>query len=563
MNFLYPGVLFLSALAIIPFIIHFKKKIKRKKIYFPYLFLFESEIKGKSKRTRLEEIFLLILRVLIILLTVLFLARPYTTQDINKDKEILIFFDNTKSMLYINKSETVLNTAKRRIRQFVNKISGEMHYKLVLANGRFFRDLDKNALIEIISSAKPAQKLLQPNKAMGILQKNRDKNKSSVYLLASDFRKNRFRDFNFNNDFKYLSLSSENRRNVSIKKVFFLKRVYYKGEKIILNYTLENHSGFNEKCVLRIKQNNKTVFEKNFNIVGFGKITSATDILLKSGKHDFKFILSDDNFPYDNEISFNLKVLSGLNVYMSGKSGLKSKLISESLAPGKFKEKRNINIDYKVRRKNYHVVILNKPLIKTPKAVIATILIPNNNNSINELNKVISKQTDLIKIEFVKRNNVILKSDITFPLHLDMSDVRFKSYFSVKSNARGYFPMAKQKFLYTTANFAVFTADISMENSNFLFSAKLPVIFDNIINSFINKPSIQKNIFKYNENYLQSLKINREINLENIFSSVQKDFIRYILLVFIIFLLLIEIIIIMRRDFVKKMLVSKRNYGID
>lgn len=76
MSLINPAILYGLALAAIPILLHFLLRAKPKKLMFPALRLIELRRKQNVRRMRLRHIWLLLLRVLVILLIVLAIARP-------------------------------------------------------------------------------------------------------------------------------------------------------------------------------------------------------------------------------------------------------------------------------------------------------------------------------------------------------------------------------------------------------------------------------------------------------------------------------------------------------
>jgi len=75
-GFLNQPILWLAALAAIPVILHFLLRHKPKKLVFPALRLIQLRKKNNVRRLRLKHIWLLLLRILVIVLLVLAIARP-------------------------------------------------------------------------------------------------------------------------------------------------------------------------------------------------------------------------------------------------------------------------------------------------------------------------------------------------------------------------------------------------------------------------------------------------------------------------------------------------------
>jgi hypothetical protein len=74
--FLRPELLFGAALAIIPILLHLLMRSKPKKLLFPALRLIQQRKKNNVRRLQLRHLWLLILRILVIVLIVLAIARP-------------------------------------------------------------------------------------------------------------------------------------------------------------------------------------------------------------------------------------------------------------------------------------------------------------------------------------------------------------------------------------------------------------------------------------------------------------------------------------------------------
>ncbi len=76
MSLLHPVLLGLLGLVAVPVILHFLMKQKPKKLLFPALRLIEMRRKTNVRRLRLRHVWLLLLRIAIIALLVIAIARP-------------------------------------------------------------------------------------------------------------------------------------------------------------------------------------------------------------------------------------------------------------------------------------------------------------------------------------------------------------------------------------------------------------------------------------------------------------------------------------------------------
>ncbi len=74
--FLRPGLLFGAALAVVPILLHLLMRTKPKKLIFPALRLIQNRRKNNVRRLKLRHLWLLLLRIAVIVLIVLAIARP-------------------------------------------------------------------------------------------------------------------------------------------------------------------------------------------------------------------------------------------------------------------------------------------------------------------------------------------------------------------------------------------------------------------------------------------------------------------------------------------------------
>ena len=76
MSLVHPALLYGLGLAAIPVVLHFLMRVKPRKLAFPALLLIRSRRKTNSRRLRLRHVWLLLLRVSVIVLLVVAVARP-------------------------------------------------------------------------------------------------------------------------------------------------------------------------------------------------------------------------------------------------------------------------------------------------------------------------------------------------------------------------------------------------------------------------------------------------------------------------------------------------------
>jgi len=128
-SFLNSGILLLSSVILIPILIYLFAKKKPNKIIFSSIrFIKESQQKQKRK-INLKNLLLLLIRILIILFTILAIARPALKTDFLKEGDahpktaIAIIIDNSYSMNYLVDTQTDLEKAKQIAHQINEMIS--------------------------------------------------------------------------------------------------------------------------------------------------------------------------------------------------------------------------------------------------------------------------------------------------------------------------------------------------------------------------------------------------------------------------------------------------------
>ena len=99
MQFLYPGVLWVLGLVIVPIIIHLFNFRRVKKVYFSNTTFLQEVKKATNKQSQLKRLLILISRILFIIFLVLAFAQPISTEDETRPQTLMrIYLDNSLSM---------------------------------------------------------------------------------------------------------------------------------------------------------------------------------------------------------------------------------------------------------------------------------------------------------------------------------------------------------------------------------------------------------------------------------------------------------------------------------
>ena len=158
-SFLNSGILLLSSVIVVPILIYlFAKKKPYKVIFSSIRFIKESQQKQKRK-INLKNLLLLLIRILIILFTILAIARPAIKADfLKKGTEhpktaIAVIVDNSYSMNYLVDTQTDLEKAKE-IAHTINTIISENDNTILLTLNSKWNNLNGGINIGKLSNKK-------------------------------------------------------------------------------------------------------------------------------------------------------------------------------------------------------------------------------------------------------------------------------------------------------------------------------------------------------------------------------------------------------------------------
>src|SRR4051812_4148008 len=121
MNFLYPGFLFALLAIAIPIVIHLFNFRKFKKIYFSNVQFLKEAKEQSSSHEKLKNLLVLLSRILAIIFLVLAFARPFISSGLRSSPSlrnvVSIYIDNSYSMETVNKEGSLLDEAKRKVKE--------------------------------------------------------------------------------------------------------------------------------------------------------------------------------------------------------------------------------------------------------------------------------------------------------------------------------------------------------------------------------------------------------------------------------------------------------------
>lgn len=254
MNFLYPSLLYASALIAVPIIIHLFNFRRHKKIYFTNVRFLKELNQQTQSRSRLKHLLVLIARCLAVLFIVMAFAQPYIpvgTQKIRSSSTVCVYIDNSFSMNALGKNGTLLNEAKSRARELVKTLKSPSFR--ILTNDflpRHLTALNKEQAIAEIDQIKETPLSRSFQEVQDRLHKFQEP--TETYIL-SDFQLNFFRQMPTQADtvnaYFFIPLSSQLNRNLYIDTCYFKEPVIQLDQPAVVYAKLVNLSSAEAKDV--------------------------------------------------------------------------------------------------------------------------------------------------------------------------------------------------------------------------------------------------------------------------------------------------------------------------
>lgn len=500
MHFYHPNFLYGLLALIIPIIIHLFNFKKFKKVYFANL-SFLKEVQQQSKRhSQLIHLVIMFLRMVFIAMIVLAFAGPYlSTKDEAKNKSdesyINIFLDNSFSMQARASEGSIFDEGRKIARQIALAHKPTDHFRLLnnekvgfaktyVNRDVFIDQLDKIQIDKSSISFSEIPKRLNDNSSD--IHQNQD-----IYII-SDFQKKQADIENIKSDSSFnlqlIPLEAAVQGNLFVDSVWIEKPVLQPDKNIIVNFEIENNSNQAvDDISISLKIGNKQKAVTSVSIDAFGKAKSSFNFRTDTaGFYGARIIVEDYPIVYDDIFYFTFTVEKELPVLCilgnKSNSDLKTYLNSDSVFDATFVDENQIN--YSIFQQYSSIILnglndystgLNIELLKYVNAGGNLVLIPNSNNSIDDINKLNSK--------FYLPQISGIDSNRTQMLDIDIESPEFSGVFDLPKNL---------KKLKDNTNLPYFSKHFNVSKS----SKALSLIKDETSNTILNKFEIKNgNIF--------------------------------------------------------------------
>jgi len=261
-SFLNSGILLLSSAVLIPILIYlFAKKKPRKVIFSSIRFIKESQQKQKRK-INLKNLILLLIRILIILFTILAIARPALKTDLLKEGDahpktaIAVIIDNSYSMNYLVDTQTDLEKAKQIAHQ-INEMISENDNTILFTLNNNWNNLHAGINIGKLSDKLIAEITISPKiiKLEEILKKVEQKLKEThlpnkeIYLITDMQKQELDIKLEFPTFFIPTSLN-EDKNNISCQNASIKHEIVNRNMQKQVEIELVNHTKYQQQDVI-------------------------------------------------------------------------------------------------------------------------------------------------------------------------------------------------------------------------------------------------------------------------------------------------------------------------
>ena len=337
MAFLNPLFLFGLLAAGIPFVIHLWNRRRVLTIDFSSLIFITAAHRENARRFQLRQLLILLLRMAIIALIALALARPFLTlglpvASVRAKTDVIIVLDNSYSMAYRDINGMRFNKAKILATDIIDTLRHGDRAALILMSDfpkPVFRQLtpDIESVTEAINDTETSYRTTNVQSSLElaheILAESEHLNKE-IYLI-SDFAQNGWENWNRlpNRSRAHISLipvAQGESHNISIKEIRPSNQLIGVDLPFQLNVTTVNHS------VAPLNQNILTLFiggekQKTMSLSAAANAslnTALTYNFSTPGTHIGYLTLTDDRLNIDNQRYFALDALGEVRVLCVG-----------------------------------------------------------------------------------------------------------------------------------------------------------------------------------------------------------------------------------------------------
>lgn len=371
-KFLQPQILWGLTVLLIPIIIHLFNFKKYKKVYFSNISFLKNLNVENRRKSKLQRLLILLLRMLAVASIVIAFAQPYLPGDSTiangKLEEIInIYIDNSFSMNAETENGTTLEVAKNKAFTFINSLPESAKIKIFSNDIRHNSNaLSKPQAISRIQDIEPSpvqRKLSEQLKQIKIDNQN---SFLRTYLF-SDFQENQCDIENIqadsNQHITFLPIDVNLTNNISLDSCWLKKTNFELNQVQEVCVRVQNHSNITfEKIPLELQINDSLKSVTNFNIdANSSKIVELKYLNKHLGHYRGKVSLSDFPVTFDNTLYFSYQIDSEIKILAINKDKANSYLNSLFSSSKQFNfENSSKSQAFNKNLENFKLIILNE-----------------------------------------------------------------------------------------------------------------------------------------------------------------------------------------------------------
>lgn len=495
MQFKHPELLWALLLLLIPIIIHLFQLRRFKKTPFTNVAMLQKVVAESRKSSSIKKWLLLITRLALFACLVIAFAQPFFAEEnALKDKETVIYLDNSFSM---QSKQDGLNLSEKAV-QDILKVVPENFELTLFTNDRTYKKTAlktiQNSLLALEYSGKQLTFDEIVFKASNYFSKDNTTLKNLI--LISDFQ-NRLETFSSNVsqeiNIHLVQLKPDEQSNIAIDSIYLGKilnnqkelHVAVTGLKKDENVPISLFNGDNLIAKTAVISSNQSKDEIIFSIPEKEKING-------------KIIINDNSLSYDNEFYFNIEEQEKIKVLSIDQAD--SGFLTRIFNPNEFEFS-----NYDLNTLNYgllesqNLIILNglESIPTNLKTALnsyeqeggSLIIIPSEKTNIASYNSLLNRLSRLQLQEKIELELPISQINFDHPLYQNVFEEKVTNfeypttnqYYKTNKNGSAIISFSNgEPYLINANNTYVFTAPIAIEHSNFQASPLIVPTFFNI-----------------------------------------------------------------------------------
>ncbi|MDP8201097.1 MAG: BatA domain-containing protein [Candidatus Tenebribacter burtonii] len=507
-SFLNSGMLLLSSVIIIPILIYLFAKKKPNKIIFSSIrFIKESQQKQKRK-INLKNLLLLLIRILIILFTILAIARPAIKTDFLEKGDahpktaIAVIIDNSYSMNYLVDTQTDLEKAKQ-IAHNINEMISENDNTILLTLNNNWNNLHGGINIgklsvKLIDEITISPQIIALDEIFKVAQnelKETHLPNKEIYFIT-DFQKQKL-DIKLEFPTFFIpTANSDSKNNLSCQNAVIKHEIVNRNLKKQIEIDLVNHSKVSQQDVIyELFLDGNTISQRATDLLPQQRKKVSLPLETESSDWHYGYAsVKNERLIFDNRSYFSFYNESNPNVAIIT-DAFQIPVTLESILEI-YTENISIvnteNINYESMQNFENIIIYNKHnLSKKIKSILRKlkdnkrkILFIIDENLSQEQQKFVS---ELFNCNFQKFNNKSKNIDNINKFHpitkliKNMNNIEIKDFWKVKSRSNILLSSSDIPIALENDNSVLWLFDIKSIQSPFLLDPVFPVFAYNCL----------------------------------------------------------------------------------